>query len=93
MSETDETNNQVQWTPAIDTLLAKWCDEAKCFEWMHTEAFHEYDKKSHRLIIASNILTSVNGLLNLIVGGITVQGFQTAWLFGTIGIVISIANI
>jgi hypothetical protein len=93
MSETeDTTNNQVQWTPAIDTLLAKWCDEAKCFEWMHTEAFHQYDKQSHRLIIASNILTSINGLLNLIVGGITVQGFQTAWLFGTIGIVISIAN-
>lgn len=93
MSDTvEEINTQVQWTSGIDILLAKWCDEAKCFEWMHMEAFNYYESKSRALVIASNVLTSISGLVNLIVGGITIQGFQTAWVFGTISIVISITN-
>jgi len=92
MSETAEENNTIQWTHSIDTLLAKWCDEAKCFEWMHIQAYNYYDSKSRILIITSNVLTSISGLINLIVGGITIQGFQTAWVFGTISIIISITN-
>jgi hypothetical protein len=93
MSETEDAANQVQWTTSIEMLLAKWCDEAKCFEWMHMEAYHYYDVKSRILIITSNVLTSVSGLVNLIVGGVTTQGgFQTAWIFGTISIIISITN-
>ena len=92
MSASDELTTELQWSTSIDNLLARWCDEAKCFEWMHTQAFGYYDTKSRTLVIASNILTSVSGLINLIVGGITVEGFQTSWIFGTISIVISITN-
>ena len=92
MSEPDEANTQVHWTSSIDTLLAKWCDEAKCYEWMHMEAYNYYDSKSRLLVIASNILTSVSGLVNLILGGETIQGFQTAWIFGSISILVSITN-
>lgn len=88
----DEIPLQLQWSDAIDTLLARWCDEAKCFEWMHTESYHLFESKSRMLIISSNVLTSVSGLVNLIVGGITVEGFQTSWIFGTISIMISITN-
>ena len=92
MSETDELHTQVQWTASIDTLLAKCCDEAKCFEWMHMEAYNYYDSRSRLLVITSNVLTSVSGLVNLIIGGVSVQGFQTSWVFGTISIIISITN-
>ena len=92
MSDHDEINNQLQWTEDIDNLLAKWCDEAKCFEWMHLQSYNLYDAKSRTLMISSNVLTSVSGLVNLIVGGITVQGFQTSWIFGTISIMISITT-
>lgn len=92
MSDTDETASMLQWSPSIDILLAKWCDEAKCFEWMHLQAYTLYESKSRYLILASNILTSISGLINLIVGGISIQGFQTSWIFGTISIIISITN-
>jgi hypothetical protein len=88
----EDVPSLVQWSDSIDSLIARWGDEAKCFEWMHTEAFHYFESKSRCLIISSNVLTSVSGLINLIVGGITVQGFQTAWIFGTISIMISITN-
>lgn len=92
MTDSDVLNPQLEWTTEVDILLAKICDEAKCFEWMHTESFKYYQAKSQTLILASNILTSVSGLINLIVGGITVQGFQTSWMFGTISVVVSITN-
>jgi len=28
----------IAWTASIEHLLVKWCDEAKCFEWMQTES-------------------------------------------------------
>ena len=37
--ETTEGPATFSWSPEIDYLLATWCDKAKCFEWMHTEAF------------------------------------------------------
>ena len=92
MSEHEEPTNPLQWTEDIDNLLAKWCDEAKCFEWMHVTSYNLYDYKSRVLVISSNILTSVSGLVNLIVGGISIQGFQTSWIFGTISIMVSITN-
>jgi hypothetical protein len=54
--------------------MAKWCDEAKCYEWMHTEAYEFFDKRSKSLVIASNVLTAVSGLSNLIAGGVIVNG-------------------
>lgn len=92
MSETDHTNPSLAWTAEIDRLLASWCDEAKCFEWMHTEAYSAYEKKARRIMITSNVLTAVVGLSNVIAGGTTVNGFQLAWLFGGFSVAVSITN-
>ena len=27
------------WNHGVEMMLAGWCDEAKCFEWMHTESY------------------------------------------------------
>jgi len=80
------------WTPSIEKLLVKWCDEAKCFEWMHIEAFSYYDTRSRTLMITSNLLTALAGLSNVIAGGATVDGFQLAWVFGSLSILVSITN-
>jgi hypothetical protein len=82
----------IPWDPSIENMLAKWCDEAKCFEWMHSEAHNEYDVKAKGLVIASNIVTAVAGLSNVIAGGYEINGFQLAWVFGSLSIVISILN-
>ena len=91
----DDAASSVQdipWDPSIETMLAKWCDEAKCFEWMHSEAHSEYDVKAKGLVIASNIVAAVAGLSNVIAGGYEINGFQLAWVFGSLSIVISILN-
>lgn len=80
------------WNPGVEKMLASWCDEAKCFEWMHTEAYSFFDKRARALTIASNILTAVSGISNIMAGGSTINGFQLSWVFGTLSVVISITN-
>ena len=94
MSEIDGelATEKLSWTPSIESMMAKWCDEAKCFEWMHMEAFSFYDKRSRGMVIASNILTAVSGLSNVIAGGSAINGFQLSWIFGSLAIAVSITN-
>ena len=83
---------QLIWSATIETMLAKWCDQAKSFEWMHTEAYTQFSDKARAIMISSNILTAVSGLSNVIAGGTIINGFQLAWIFGSLSIVVSITN-
>ena len=83
---------EIPWDASIERMLANWCDEAKCFEWMHSVAHSQYDSRNKCLIISSNIITAVAGLTNVIAGGYSVNGFQASWVFGSMSIVISILN-
>jgi hypothetical protein len=80
------------WNPGVELMLAGWCDEAKCFEWMHTESFAYYDKRAKALAVATNILIAVSGVSNIMAGGISVNGFQLSWIFGSLSVIISIGN-
>jgi hypothetical protein len=83
---------QVKWNYTIEILLSKWCDQAKCFEWMHNEAYSMSDRRAKVLMITSNIVAAVGGLSNLIAGGTTVGDFQLSWVFGSLAIIVSITN-
>jgi len=83
---------KLDWTNSIELMMAKWCDEAKSFEWMHTEAYTQYSNKAKILMITSNILTAIGGLSNVIAGGYIINGFQLAWVFGSLSIMVSITN-
>ena len=48
---------------------------------------HEYD-----ILITSNVLTAVSGLSNVIAGSSSINGFQLAWIFGSLSIFVSISN-
>lgn len=86
------STGKLVWNVSIESMLAKWCDEAKCFEWMHTESYRFNEKKARIIMIASNVLTAVSGLSNVIAGGYTINGFQLAWAFGALSITVSITN-
>lgn len=86
------TSNKVRWSRSIEKMLASWCDQAKCFEWMHTQAFSIYDRKSRIIMICSNVLTAVSGLTNVIAGNVSVNGFPLSYVFGSLSIAVSIAN-
>ena len=88
----EEAEEPFDWSPHIDELLASWCDKAKCFEWMHTEAYSLFDKRSKGFMITVNCLTAVAGLSNVIAGAYTINGFQLAWVFGGISIAASTLN-
>jgi hypothetical protein len=91
--DTDTTNEiRINWTHSIETMIARWGDEAKCFEWMHIEAHSHYDKHSRAMMIASNVLTAISGLSNVIAGGYSINGFQLSWVFGSLAITVSITN-
>jgi len=93
MSETLETDtSKLQWSHSIEKMLAEWCDEAKAFEWMHTESYSYFDKRARVLTITSNVFTAITGLSNVIAGSIAINGFQLGWVFGSLSIIISITN-
>jgi hypothetical protein len=86
-------NSTLQWTKDIDILLASWCDNAKCFEWMHGETSIDYLKRSKIFMVIINLLTALSGLSNIIAGNIIINGFQLIWVFGSISILTSTLNI
>jgi len=86
-------NPILQWTKEIDMLLSSWCDNAKCFEWMHSETSIDYLKRSKIFMVVINLLTAISGLSNIIAGNIIINGFQLIWIFGSISILTSTLNI
>lgn len=93
MEQGQEQENPLKWDASIDTLLAGWCDNAKCFEWMHSEASNLYEKRSKFFMITSNCVTAIAGISNVIVGASSVDGFQVSWFFGGLSILVSTLNI
>ena len=97
MTDTEPEEPQAQqtltWDANIDILLAGWCDNAKCFEWMHTESHNLYQKRFQQFMITTNCLTAIAGVSNVITGGIIIGSFQIAWVFGAISIFASTINI
>jgi len=88
----ETASSSLQWNADIDDLLASWCDKAKCFEWMHTEAYSLTDSRYKKFMISINCLTAISGLSNVIAGGYSVGGFQFAWIFGGLSILVSTLN-
>jgi len=82
----------LNWSSEIDNLLASWCDNAKCFEWMHTESYSVYERRSRYFMITINCLTAVSGVSNVIAGSYNINGFQVAWIFGGISVAASTLN-
>lgn len=95
MSSPETPNSRlptIMWDSSIDVLLAKWCDQAKCFEWMHTNAYSYYQTRARIFVIVTNVLSALSGLSNIIAGGTTINGFQLAWAFGSLTIIVSMTN-
>jgi len=85
-------SDSIKWDSSTDTLLAGWCDQAKCYEWMHSEANSVFDRKARNLMIVINVCVAVSGLSNIIAGGYSVDGFQISWVFGSLTILTSLMN-
>jgi len=90
--DTDGVGDQLSWDAKIDILLAKWCDNAKSYEWMHSESHSICERKSHIFLLTINAITALSGIANTVVGGQTIDGFQCAWIFGGISILVSTLN-
>jgi hypothetical protein len=53
--EKEDTNPNLKWDKSIDTMLENWADNAKCFEWMHTESYTRYSFRATSMSIIVNI--------------------------------------
>lgn len=90
--EEPDTSPGLQWTPQIDTMLANWCDQAKCFNWMHTQAFSRYSKRSTIMNISTNITISLVGIVNLALGSAGTDGMTSSMVTGSVSIGIGIVK-
>ena len=96
MSDSDDIigNHNLQWNNNIEIMLSKWCDQSKCYEWMHTESCDYFSRKSQRLTIAITVLGSISGLSNVISGNYNSDNkLNLSWLFGSISILVSMMSI
>lgn len=80
---------QVEWTPPIETLLASWCDHAKCYVWMHSRAHDEAERHVRYYLWTFHILSTLAGLSNIITGDLTLGTFKVAWFFGGLTILLT----
>ena len=94
MSETKDegpdTSPGLQWTPAIDRMLANWCDQAKSFNWMHTHSYSRYSKRSTAMNISTNIAISLVGIVNLVLASSQVEPMTTSMVTGSVSVAIGI---
>jgi hypothetical protein len=94
MSETKEegpdTAPGLQWTPAIDRMLANWCDQAKSFNWMHTHSYSRYSRGSTAMNIGTNIAISLVGVVNLALASSQIEAMTTAMVTGSVSVAIGI---
>jgi len=94
MSETKEegpdTAPGLQWTPAIDRILASWCDQAKSFNWMHGQAYSRYSKRSTAMNISTNIAISLVGIVNLALASSQIEPMTTSIVTGSVSVGIGI---
>ena len=88
-----QEESHLQWCQQLDVMLANWCDQAKCFEWMHNESYSKYNTTSQHFIVFITILSSLAGTSNIIVGGQTINGFQVSSFFGALSILASLGNV
>jgi len=91
IKDDDGTQPEFDWNPAIDAMLADWCDQSKCFAWMHTQAYGRYSTRSVVMSITTNSFISLSGVANLVLGTMTTSS-NTAIIFGCISIGIGIVN-
>jgi hypothetical protein len=91
-SHTSSTSG-FEWNDDVDQLLANWCDQSKCFVWMHAESYSVCERRSKQFMIGINCLTAASGLSNVITGATITNGIPLSWIFGSISILASTLNI
>ena len=94
MSESDELmSHSSPWNRSIESLLAKYCDQSKCFEWMHSKAYSLYERRARIISILSTILFALSGISNVIAGNISSTSKLPSIIFGSLTILFSLGNL
>ena len=92
MSNNEDLSSDLKWTDGIDKMLSEWCDESKCFQWMHSEAYSRYSNRATAMTIATNITISLSGIANLVLGATVPDTMTTSIVFGCVSIGIGVVN-
>jgi hypothetical protein len=84
----------VRWNKAEEEMVANWCDQSKCFNWMNTEAFSRYSIRAIVMSITTNTIISLSGVANLFLGGglISIDQSKISLIFGCVSISVGIVN-
>ena len=75
----DIVGGKLLWNKHIDLMLARWCDQAKCFEWMHSKAHSMYENRYRKIIILTSLLSIAGG-----VGNVATSQYSDVMSLGTI---------
>ena len=94
MTDSDDLmSHPSPWNKSIENLLIRYCDQAKCFEWMHSKAYSLYEKRARYISIISTVLIALSGISNVVSGSITTTTILPSIIFGSLTILFSLGNI
>jgi hypothetical protein len=88
----EDVSPDLKWTDGIDKMLSEWCDESKCFQWMHSEAYSRYSRRATAMTISANVAISLSGIANLVLGATITDTTTISIVFGCVSIGIGVVN-
>lgn len=56
--------NILQWTPYYEEIFIDWCDNAKCYHYLHNNCHRYYNTKSIRFTIPVIFISTLTGVAN-----------------------------
>lgn len=82
-----------EWNPALDTLLADWTDQAKCFEWMHSESASMFRNRAQKIMISLTALSAISGAGNIMTSTAQIGPIQVGWIFGALSVAYGVIHV
>ena len=80
------------WSQEQEELLAEWCDHAKCYVLMHSDAEAHYSRMHRWSSAAVLSLGVLCGMAN-VTSGASIAGFPTSWLFGSVTVLVQLGHV
>ena len=56
---------KLEWDDQTEEMVAGWTDVAACYKWLHTQAFHKYDRINFTFNVPISIFSTISGVVSV----------------------------
>lgn len=74
--DSDYNLKNLEWTDNLESLLAKWSDEALSYAWLHVKSESKFRKLNYAFTIPIVVLSTLTGSITLAMGNIVPPAYS-----------------